>query len=109
MSTDQKGDESPAKPHWSKEERQADAIQAKADHDANAIAVEENTARLRALRLNKEAEDLEAERKLAASAKRKASRKRTEAKKVAEGKAAAKKSAAEKSTAKKSAAEDPTG
>ncbi len=109
MSTDQKGDESPAKPQWTKEERQADAIQAKADHDANAIAVEENTARLRALRLSKEAEDLEAERKLAASTKRKAARKKTAARKVAESKAEAKKSAAEKSAAKKPAAEDFTG
>ena len=96
MSTDQNADESPAKPQWTKEERQADAIQAKADHDANAIAVEENTARLRALRLSKEAEDLEAEKKLAASTKRKAARKKTAARKVAESKAAARKPAVKK-------------
>lgn len=103
MSSDQKTDDSPARPQWTKEERQADALQARADHDAHALAVEENTARLRELRLNKEAADLEAEKKLAASTKRKASRKKTAAKNVAESKAAAKK------VEKQPAADDPAG
>jgi hypothetical protein len=57
-----------AEAQWSKEARQADAIQATADHAADAIAVEKKTERLRALRLEKEAADQAEEEKRAAAA-----------------------------------------
>jgi len=81
MGTETKSDgEQPQRAQWTKEERQADAIQAKADHDAEALAVEEKTARLRSLRLSKEAEDREQEKKLAAKAARAAKKKAAEKK-----------------------------
>jgi hypothetical protein len=80
-------DEQPQRPQWTKEERQADAIQARADHDAEALAVEAKTAKLRTLRLSKEAADREEEKKLAAKTARAAKKKAAEKKARAAGKA----------------------
>jgi hypothetical protein len=81
--------EPPQRPQWTKEERQADAIQARADHDAEALAVEARTAKLRSLRLSKEAADRDEEKKLAAKAARATKKKAAEKKARATGKARA--------------------